>query len=226
MFTVGELARLTGVTVRALHHYDELGLVVPSERTAAGYRLYAHADVRRLQQVLLFKELGVPLEDIPAAIAGGDLQRHRDALVEKRARIDRMIAALDAYQGDKTMSDDVQKMFDGFRDEAEQTWGHTDAWKESAKRTATYGPAEWAELQREADDIYRRLAAKMPVFDAEVAALVEEHRVHLDRWFYPCSQEMHRKVSELYVGDPRFQANLDKVAPGFARYLHDAIAIG
>ncbi len=99
-FTVGELARLTGVTVRALHHYDERGLLPPSARTSAGYRLYDDRDVLRLQQILLFRELGMPLEDISAAIehAGtADLLRgHRDALVAKRTRLDAMLAAVDA----------------------------------------------------------------------------------------------------------------------------------
>ena len=119
MFTVGELARLTGVTVRTLHHYDAIDLVSPSSRTAAGYRMYVAADVVRLQQVLLFRELGMPLEEIAHAIAGADpralLQQHRAALVAKRARIDAMLAALDAYtEGDPMQPDDVTSMFDGF----------------------------------------------------------------------------------------------------------------
>src|SRR6476620_5588997 len=105
-FTVGDLARLTGVTVRALHHYDEIGLVRPSERTAAGYRLYTDADVYRLQQVLLFRELGMPLDEIASAIDQVDgrealLKQHRDALVEKRNRLDAMVAAVDAALANK-----------------------------------------------------------------------------------------------------------------------------
>src|SRR3954462_4391959 len=100
-FTVGDLAKLTGVTVRALHHYDEIGLVRPSQRTAAGYRLYTDADVLRLQQVLLFRELGLPLEEIASAIDATDsreelLRQHRHVLLAKRARLDAMLAALDA----------------------------------------------------------------------------------------------------------------------------------
>src|SRR5262245_39350808 len=99
-FTVGELSRLTGVTVRALHHYDEIGLIRPSQRTAAGYRLYDDADVLRLHQVLLFRELGLPLDEIAAAIDQADsqqelLRHHREVLVTRRARLDAMLAALD-----------------------------------------------------------------------------------------------------------------------------------
>ena len=236
MFTVGELAKYSGITVRTLHHYDAIGLVVPSERTAAGYRMYVAADVVRLQQVLLFRELGMPLEEIAHAIAGADpralLQQHRAALVAKRARIDAMLAALDAYtEGDPMQPDDVKSMFDGFdpkqhEDEARERWGQTEAFKESARRTATYGKADWDAIKRESESIYQRLGALIgtPVTAPPVQALVEEHRQHLERWFYPCSRELHHGLGQMYVGDPRFTANLDKVAPGFARYLADAIA--
>jgi DNA-binding transcriptional MerR regulator len=242
-FTVGDLARLTGVTVRALHHYDEIGLVRPSERTAAGYRLYTDADVRRLQQVLLFRELGLPLEEIAAAIdevAGRDdlLRQHREALIAKRNRIDAMVAAVDAAlattKGQQPMQpDDVKKMFDGFdhsqyEKEAEQRWGNTEAFKESARRTKTYGPTEWQQIKDEAAAIYAGLAdlmrANTAVTDTKVQDLVEQHRKHIDRWFYPCSKEMQKGLGAMYVADPRFTENIDKAGAGLAQYLSDAIA--
>ncbi len=241
--TVGELARLTGITVRTLHHYDELGLVVPSQRTVAGYRLYDDADVIRLQQVLLFRELGLPLDDIARAIdEAGDrqalLHQHREVLLQKRARLDAMLAALDSAlgtleKGQVMQPDDVKQMFAGFdpsqyEEEARQRWGDTDAYKESARRTRRYGKAEWDQIQTDWQAIYAELAAQMtagtPVTDPAVQVLVEKHRAHIDRWFYPCSIEMHRGLGQMYVADARFAANLDKVAPGFASYLSEAIA--
>ncbi len=241
-FTVGDLAKLTHVTVRALHHYDEIGLVRPSQRTDAGYRLYDDADVHRLQQVLLFRELGLPLDDIAAAIdesTGRDelLRTHRAALVAKRARIDAMLAALDKTlahleKGKLMQSDDVKDMFEGFdnpyEDEAKQRWGDTDAYKESARRTKTYGKSDWEQIRGDWGEIYGAMAdlmkAQTPVTDARVQALVERHRAHIDRWFYPCPVDMHKALGAGYVADPRFVENLDKVAPGFAQYLSDAIA--
>ena len=243
-FTVGELSRLTGVTVRALHHYDEIGLVRPSQRTAAGYRLYDDADVLRLQQVLVFRELGVPLDEIGPAIDQATdrealLRKHRAALVDRRARIDAMVAAVDAalkvLEKGKTMMqpEDFKAMFDGFNpedheEEARQRWGGTDAYKESARRTKQYGKPEWDAIRRESDGIYARLRELMQEgakpSDPAVQAAVEDHRLHIDRWFYPCSRHMHHGLGEMYVADPRFTANLDKVAPGFARFLRDAIA--
>jgi MerR family transcriptional regulator, thiopeptide resistance regulator len=242
-FTVGELAKLTGITVRALHHYDEIGLVVPSQRTAAGYRLYDDHDVIRLQQVLLFRELGLPLDEIAFAIdeAGTReelLRKHREVLVAKRSRIDVMLASLDSAlvaleKGHAMQPDDVKQLFNGFdpsqyEDEVKERWGDTDAYKESMRRTKQYGKAEWTQIQADWGTIYADMAALMkagtPVADPAVQALVEAHRAHIDRWFYPCSKEMHKGLGAMYVADPRFAANLDKVAPGFAQYLSDAIA--
>jgi len=241
-FTVGELSRLTGVTVRALHHYDEIGLVRPSQRSAAGYRIYNDGDVLRLQQVLVFRELGVPLEEIGTAIDEARdratlLRKHRQQLAAKRTRIDAMLAAVDAALGalekGQTMQPvDVKKMFDGFNpedyeEEARQRWGHTEAYKESARRTKQYGKPEWEAIRRESEAIYARLAELMQqgagAADPAVQAAVEDHRMHLERWFYPCSKQMHHGLGEMYVADARFTANLDKVAPGFARFLRDAI---
>jgi DNA-binding transcriptional MerR regulator len=242
--TVGELSRLTGITVRALHHYDEIGLVRPSQRTAAGYRLYSERDVLPLQQVLVFRELGIPLDEIGAAIdAAADrsalLRKHRRALADKRTRIDAMLAAVDAAlevleKGNVTMQpEDFKALFDGFspedhEEEARTRWGSSDSYKESARRTKQYGKPEWEAIRRESDAIHARLRDLMvqgaAAADPAVQAAVEDHRQHIDRWFYPCSVEVHRGLGEMYVADPRFAANLDKVAPGFAQFLRDAIS--
>src|ERR1041384_282559 len=189
-FTVGELSRLTGLTVRALHHYDEIGLVRPSQRTTAGYRLYDEADALRLQQVMVLRELGVPLDQIGAAIdASADraalLRRHRAALVDKR---DRMLAAVDAALGvlekgeTQMQSEDFKAMFDGFdpadhEAEVQQRWGHTEAYRESARRTQKYGKPEWEAIRNESEEIYARLGKLLQqgaaVTDPAVQAAVE-----------------------------------------------------
>ncbi|TMQ06974.1 MAG: MerR family transcriptional regulator [Deltaproteobacteria bacterium] len=244
-FTVGELSRLTGVTVRALHHYDEIGLIRPSQRTAAGYRLYDKRDVLRLQQVLVLRELGVPLDDIgPAIDASADraalLRKHRGMLAERRTRIDAMLAAVDAalevLEEDRTMQpEDFKAMFDGFNpadheDEARERWGSTPAYHEASRRTKQYGKPEWEAIRKESEEIYTRIGQLMQqgaaASDPAVQAAVEDHRKHIDRWFYPCSSQMHRGLGEMYVADPRFTATLDKKGgPGLARFLRDAIAV-
>jgi len=242
-FTVGELAKLTGVTVRTLHHYDEIELVQPSDRSPAGYRLYGDGDVLRLQQVLLYRELGLALDEIaqvladPAHSARASLIRHREVLVGKRARLDAMLAALDRAlrheEGKAPMqADDVKSMFEGFDpaqydDEAKARWGNTDSYRESMKRTKGYGKVEWENIRREADEIYQRFAELMreggKADDARARGVVEAHRAHIDRWFYPCSREMQRGLGEMYAADPRFTANFDKIAVGLAVFIRDAI---
>jgi hypothetical protein len=96
------------------------------------------------------------------------------------------------------------------------------------RRTQQYGKAEWDQLQGDWQKLYAELAhhlkAGTPVTDPAVQALVEKHRAHIDRWFYPCTVQMHKGLGQMYVQDARFKANLDKIAPGFAQYLSDAIA--
>jgi DNA-binding transcriptional MerR regulator len=241
--TVGELTKLTGVTVRTLHHYDELGLVSPSQRTRAGYRLYSDSDVLRLHQVLLFRELGLPLEEIACALDDVEsqeelLREHRGVLLVRRARLDEMLTALDArlsaFEKGSTMStEEMKALFDGFDpteydEEVQQRWGQSEAFKESARRTKRYGKDEWDQYKREARSLADRIVACMhagvaPDDDA-LQRLVEEHRMLIDRWFYPCSVAHHRRLATLYVSDPRFSANLDQTAPGYAHYLSEAIA--
>ena len=244
MYTVGELAKQTGVTIRTLHHYDELGLVSPTGRSPAGYRLYDDGDVLRLQQVLFYRELGFPLDEIAAVLDDPGFDRaqalvdQRAQLADRRTKVDGMIAAIDRAlasleKGTTMRPEDVTSLFDGFApetyaDEAQARWGHTPEFAESARRTKTYGKAEWDAIKREGEAVYRGLAALMQagtaVDDARVQAAVEDHRAHISRWFYPCSPAIHRGLGELYVADVRFTANIDRVAAGLSRYLCDAFA--
>jgi DNA-binding transcriptional MerR regulator len=239
-YTVGELARLARISVRALHHYDEVGLVKPSGRTVAGYRQYTKKDLERLQQVLFYRELGFKLEDILKALDDPAFDR-RKALVAQRALlaerveqaralvalIDRTLRALD---GETNMND--QDLFDGFdpaqyEEEAKQRWGHTDAYAESHRRTSQYTKDDWRRMGVEAAAINEALAKLsedgVPPTDGRAMDLAENHRLLIDRWFYPCSSAVHLGLGDMYVADPRFAANYDKVRPGLAQYLCEAI---
>ena len=242
--TVSQVAKLAGVSVRALHHYDELGLLSASERSAAGYRLYSDVDLQRLQQVLFFKELGFALEAIRSLM--GDpkfelrsallMQRH--LLEEKVARLKKVLAAVDAALASEEEGRVMRKeeMFEVFgsdeparyEEEAKQRWGDTAAYQESARRTARYGKKEWQQIKDEGDRIFRELAALLaegvPAASDAAVALAERHRAHIDRWFYPCSKAMHRAIAESYVTDSRFTQNIDRYSEGVAAYARDAIA--
>ncbi|HSM00970.1 MAG TPA: MerR family transcriptional regulator [Acidimicrobiia bacterium] len=241
--TVGRVARLAGVTVRTLHHYDEIGLVVPMDRTEAGYRLYGDREVRRLQEVLFFRELGFGLEEIKEIVErpGYDrtdaLGRQREMLAAKRERIQKMIdavdAAVDADQRGVTMSkEDMLEVFGDFdpsqyEDEARERWGHTDAYKESQRRAARYTKDDWKRIGAEAAEINEAFLALMragtPADSAEAMEVAERHRAHITRWFYDCSPEIHRGLGEMYVVDDRFTETIDEAGDGLAAYMSDAI---
>ena len=240
MKTVGEVAELAGVTVRALHHYDELGLLTPSGRSEAGYRLYSYEDLARLREILIWRALGFSLTDIGSLLddPGHDrltaLERQRELIEHELGRLGALSAAVDAaiaaHRNGAQL--EVATMFDGFdaseyEDEVRERWGDTEAYQESVRRTREYGEAEWNEIRREGAEIVDALAALMragePADGAAARALAERHRDHLSRWFYPCSPQMHQGLAEMYVADERFAQVYEREAPGLAAYFRDAI---
>jgi MerR family transcriptional regulator, thiopeptide resistance regulator len=240
MKTVGEVAELAGVTVRTLHHYDELGLLSPSGRSEAGYRLYAYDDLARLREILGWRALGFSLTEIasllddPGHDRGAALERQRELIEREIDRLGALAAAVDAaiaahVNGTRL---EVATMFEGFdaseyEDEARERWGDTEAYRESARRTARYGEAEWAEIRGEAEEIVRGLVALMragePASGPAAQGLAERHREHISRWFYPCSPQMHRGLARMYIADERFTETYERQAEGLAAYFHDAI---
>ncbi|MCY1004568.1 MerR family transcriptional regulator [Nannocystis pusilla] len=242
--TVKQVASIAGVSVRALHHYDEIGLLRPSGRSGAGYRLYSEADLSRLQQVLFFRALEFPLQEIcrimrdPEFDIGASLRMQRQLLSEKAVQLQSLLAAVDAaiarLESKRPMTpEEMKQMFDGFdpsehEAEAEARWGHTEAFRESKRRTAGYGKGDWQQIKDEAAATFERLGALMTAGAApdspEAMDAAEAHRRHIDRWFYPCSPAFHRNLGRLYVDDPRFTANIDKTTPGLAAYAAAAFA--
>lgn len=247
-YQVNELARLSGVSVRALHHYDEIGLLAPSARTRAGYRLYDDDDLLRLQQILIARELGMPLEQIkrslddPAFDRRAALESQRVELSRRAERTAAMLRAVDAAlatlerteeRSMKQMTErEIRSLFDGFdptryEQEAEQRWGEAEAYKESARRTSKYTQADWQRYKAEADaimsDAARLFLAGAPADGQEAGAVAERHRLSIDRWFYPCSVEMHARLADLYEQDGRFAQNIDKYAAGLTAWWSAAI---
>lgn len=247
-YRVKEVSRIAGVSVRALHHYDEIGLLVPSGRSEAGYRLYGDDDLLRLQQILIGRELGLPLEEIRRSLEDPKLdrramlerQRQEIAIRAERAAlilraIDAALAAL-ANEGGKTMKEmskeEITQLFEGFdpsrhEDEVKERWGQTDAYKESARRTAQYTKADWERYKTESHaimtDAARLYRSGVAAEADEAAAVAERHRLSIDRWFYPCGPNMHVGLADLYEADPRFASSIDQYAPGLTAWWSSAI---
>lgn len=243
-YSVGEVAALAHVSVRTLHHYDEIGLLRPSRRTPAGHRRYAASDLQRLHDVLFYRELDFGLDEIAAMLAdpGAGTDAHlRNQHRMLRARIDRdsrLLRALEKEMEAREMGMALtpEEQFEVFgtdqvggewADEARQRWGDTDAYQESQRRTAAYTKEDWVRLKAEADEglrEFRDLMASGAAADGPAAqALAERHRQYITRWFYDCDHATHRGLAETYVADDRFRQTYDSVAPGLAQYVRDAI---
>src|SRR4051794_8990724 len=240
---VGEVAVLAGVTVRTLHHYDRIGLLSPSERTPAGYRRYTPSDLDRLHQVLVYRALGFPLEEIATLLDDPDadpvahLRRQLTLLRERLDRTQAMVAAVEKEMEAHTMGISLtpEERFEVFGEhdpaqydaEVEERWGETDAYQESQRKTASYTKDDWLRIKAEGEDIERRfasaLAAGVAADSGQAMDLAEEHRQQISRNFYDCSPEMHAGLGRMYVEDERFTAHYEQVAPGLARYVSTAV---
>ena len=239
---VKDVAQLSGLTIRALHHYDAIGLLSPRGRSAVGYRLYDDDDLLRLQQILIGRELGLSLEvirralDDPAFDQRQALRAQRAELAARAERAADMIRAIDAALTvieEKDMGKaDFKKIFDGFdpqqhEDEVRQRWGYTDAHKASAQRTRSYTEADWQKLKDEQASIYADALAALQACvrpeDARAMDVAERHRLSIDRWFYPCSTKMHCGLADLWEADRRYADNIDKHGAGLTEYLAAAV---
>jgi DNA-binding transcriptional MerR regulator len=243
VLTVSDLARLSGVTVRALHHYDHIGLLRPTERSAAGYRLYSNADVERLAHIVALRAMGLSLADV-AVVLDAD---HTDRSAVLRRQLALMDDQLKAMQRQREFllrslegngmamnldPDEIREVFGAhdpgqFEEEAADRWGETDAYAESRRRTSQYTKEDWVAAKADADavlaEFMRCQASGVPV-DADAArAAAEMHRNSISRWYYHCTTEMQVGLAEMYVADPRFTAYYDDRQPGLAQYVHDAI---
>jgi DNA-binding transcriptional MerR regulator len=243
-YSVSQIARLAGVSVRTLHHYDQIGLLSPAERSGAGYRRYGDGDLRRLQQVMFYRELGIALSDISDLVSDPDaepaehLRRQHALLAARLERTRRLVTAVErAMEADRLgialTPEERLEVFGAhdpadFADEVTQRWGDTDAYRQSRRRTTAYGKQDWLAIKAEAEQISAAFAAAQAAGEAPGSAVAmdaaERHRQHIARWFYDCPPEMHRGLGEMYVTDERFAANYESVAPGLAAYIRDAFA--
>ncbi|MER6086916.1 MerR family transcriptional regulator [Streptomyces bluensis] len=242
-YSVGQVAGFAGVTVRTLHHYDAIGLLVPSERSHAGHRRYGDADLDRLQQILFYRELGFPLDEVAALLDDPDtdprahLRRQHELLTARIEKLQKMAAAVEQAMEARKMGINLtpEERFEVFGDkdpeqhaeEAEQRWGGTEAYAETQRRAASYTKDDWKRMQAEVADWGERYTALMaagePATGEAAMDLAEEHRQHICGWFYDCPYDMHVGLAEMYVSDERFKAFYDSMRPGLAEHLKEAI---
>lgn len=242
-YTVGEMARMSGVSVRTLHYYDQIGLLRPKRRSDAGYRLYGREDVARLQQILFYREMGFALEQLHAALDAPDfderaaLLRHREALMQRRQRLDALLRNIDqtlvALEGGKNMSD--QQRLEGFGQklveenerrygkEIREKYGEETVEKANCK-VAAMTKTDWEALELRRADLYNALAAAMPRGAGSPEALeAAQAYVQYLSAFGDYPPEAILGLGDLYVQDERFTQHFDAHTPGLAAFTRDAL---
>ncbi len=238
-YTVKQLSALAGVSSRTLHYYDEIGLLKPESVGANGYRYYGERSLLSLQQILFYKELGLPLEDIRNIISRKDfntlaaLEGHRRALGKRVERLDRLIHMVDDtilhLKGKKIMT--KRQLFEAFSEEEQAAYAREaeqmydpEIVRASQKKWKSLTAADKQRIAEEGNAVYEALVAAIPLGASSPQAQdgVERWRKHMDYFWTPTLDQLVG-LAELYGSDPRFKANFDKVDPRLAEFMLEAV---
>lgn len=241
-FSIGEVARMSGVSIRMLRHYDEINLLTPTGRNVSGYRQYEEADLLRLQRILSYKATGLGLAEIRDALNA--VTEVLPTLEEQKrlleARIEQLKTQLIAVErtrkahimGINLTPDEIFEVFGEqdpteYAEEAQERWGETDAYRQSHQRTSQYSKADWeaakADQQQAIDMFVAAMQAGLAPDSHEAMAAAEAHRQQISRWYYDCTYDIHTGLAAMYIADERFAAFYENIAAGLAQYVHDAI---
>lgn len=237
---VREFAKLTGVSVRTLHFYDEIGLLKPSSVDEQnGYRFYDECSLTRMQEILFYRELDFPLKEIRMILSSPDydkqnaLKEQKQLLTLKKERLERLISALDGAMKGEFVNMNVfdNSEFEAKREEyakeAKEKWGDTAAYKESAEKTADYSADRWEQINSVMNDKIAEFAdCKRKGFapdSKQAQALAKNWQDFITENYYTCTKEILASLGEMYVADQRFLKNIDRHGNGTARFMSDAI---
>lgn len=228
------------MSVRTLHHYDHLGVLRPASRTASGYRLYGEEELHRLQQVLLYREIDLPLEEIASILDAPSfdpslaLAGHRKRLEAEVIRLRRLLStvdrSLDSLGGGRPLDD--SELYEGFareeveaiKAEAEASWGQS--YRESDARVRSWSKEHWKDVKAEAGALEARFAEAFRKGarpdSGEVLALCEAWSAHINR-FYVAPPALVARLGSMYAEDPRFRMRYEALEVGLADFLRAAL---
>ena len=229
---IKEFAELTGVSVRTLHYYDEIGLLKPSEVDAQnGYRFYDEKSLECMQEILFFRELDFSLKTIAQLLSSPDydkqqaLTRQRQLLLAKTERLEQLIDALDGLEkgeGFMKPNNEYEDLKNKYAEEVRQRWGSTDAYKESQQRNTDFNKA--AVLLDAVFEKFAELDRSGISPDDEAAKIqVEKLQRCITENFYTCTNEILSGLGQMYVTDIRFKTNIDKHGEGTAEFVSQCI---
>lgn len=231
MKTVKEISRLTGVSVRTLHYYDEIDLLKPTQITDVGYRLYDDTALERLHSILLFRELQFPLKEIKAILDSPDfdtktaLNQQIELLELQKKRLDKIISSareiLNKGVNNMSFSSFDKTELEEYSAEAKEKWGHTDAYKEYKQRHT-----DSEDKTEEFMQIFAEIGKVEHLSpDCEEAQkLIEKLQNFITENYYTCTDEILKGLGEMYVSDERYKNNIDKACGiGTAEFTAKAI---
>ncbi|MGL4847351.1 MAG: MerR family transcriptional regulator [Clostridium sp.] len=235
---IREVAKLSGVTVRTLHYYDEVGILKPSEVTESGYRIYSSENLQTLQQILFFRELHFSLNEIKEIMNNPNynkaeaLSKQRELLVQKRERMDGLINLIDkTIKGERNMSfkefdmKEIEANKKKYAKEVKERFGDTDAYKECNEKTSSYNEDKWKAVTEEGNKIFKEFAEcrGLEPSDEKVQSLVLKWQNHITNNFYNCTKEILAGLGLMYIQDERFKNNIDISGEGTAELMSKAI---
>ena len=238
MRTVKEVSKITGISVRTLHHYDAIGLLKPTKVTEAGYRMYDDTALGRLQSILLFRELQFPLKQIRAILDSPDfdpaeaIARQIGLLELQRRRIGELIAFAREIQskGVTTMNFDVfdRKEMEKYKEEVAAKWGNTKAYREFQQKEAAREEGSYGRIAEELMAMFSELGGlkQLPPDADEVQKKISALQEFITENYYECTDEILRGLGQMYAEDERFRKNIDRAGgEGTAVFASRAIAV-
>ena len=232
---IKEFADATGVSVRTLHYYDEIGLLKPAfVDGATGYRYYDESALLRMQEILFYRELDFPLKSIGEILSSphydktAALREQKKLLILKKERLERLISAIDgAVKGEIVMTAFDNSEFEKTKAEAKARWGDTDAYRQYEEKAEAYSAQDQNDLAAGVDQIMEAFAACMKndaaAVSAEAQALVRRLQSYITAHCYTCTDQILAGLGQMYVADERFRRNIDKHGAGTAAFIRDAI---
>ena len=234
---IKEFAKFTGVSVRTLHYYDEIGLLRPAEvDKVTGYRFYDEQSLLRMQEILFYRELDFSLKNIGEMLSSPNydktkaLKEQKRLLELKKERLERLIVAIeDAEKGENVMKAFDNSEFETYKAEAQARWGKTDAYKEHTEKTKNYSKEKWNRVVEEMEAIFDEFAFCMKQSNTpdaeETQSLVKKLQDYITENYYTCTKEILFGLGQMYVADERFKKNIDKHADGTAEFVREAIGL-
>ncbi len=231
---INQVAKLSGITVRTLHYYDEIGILKPSVNDENGYRDYSEENLETLQQILFLRELEFSLVEIKEIIQNKNFNRnnaienHKELLIQKRNRLDDLIKLCEkTLKGEKDMSFNQfdMKKIEEYKKGAKEKYGDSIAYKESEEKTKNYTEKDYKRVHEETNEIFKKFSnlKHLQPSDENVKNLVKEWQDYITDNFYTCTDEILQGLGEMYVQDENFKKNIDKQGEGTAHFTQKAI---